>query len=180
MQHVNIKLFAEEPVRIDLASAIPVFHRWIQTDACPELLIDVADYAHVPQGPGVLLIGHEANYSLDNSRGRLGVLYNRKTVEDGNNLARAYEAALAAAKRLEGEPEFQGKLKFQTAEVELTLDDRLLYPNTDDTWTAIKPRVESFFNGLYGAGSWTFTRATDARERFRINVKLSPAPRQFG
>ena len=32
------------------------------------MLIDVADYRHVPAGPGVLLIGHEANYSLDNRR----------------------------------------------------------------------------------------------------------------
>jgi hypothetical protein len=171
MQHVNIKLFAEEPAPIDLSSAIPVFHRWIQASAFPELLIDVADYVHVPQGPGVVLIGHEANYSLDNARGRLGVLYNRKAA-DGEGLERAYESALAAARRLESEPEFQGKLKFRTGEVELTLDDRLLFPNTDETWTAVKPDVESFFDRLYGAGRWTAVRAADSRERFRINVSM--------
>ena len=66
IDHVNVKVFAKAPV--DLAAAIPVFHRWIQEGACEELLIDVADYRHVPAGPGVVLIGHEANYSLDCGR----------------------------------------------------------------------------------------------------------------
>ena len=49
-----------------------VFHQWIRDSVCPEMLIDVADYRHVPAGPGVMLIGHEANYSLDNRENRLG------------------------------------------------------------------------------------------------------------
>ena len=61
LQHLNVKIFAQEPASIDLAGAIPVFHRWIQENVCEELLIDVADYRHVPAGPGVLLVGHEAN-----------------------------------------------------------------------------------------------------------------------
>ena len=70
IQHVRVKIFARESV--DLGAAIPVFHRWIQDRVCPEMLIDVADYRHVPNGPGVVLMGHEASYSLDNTKGRLG------------------------------------------------------------------------------------------------------------
>ena len=58
VQHVNVKIFAEDPA-IELDGAIPVFHRWIQRNVCEELLIDVADYRHVPAGPGVLLVGHD-------------------------------------------------------------------------------------------------------------------------
>ncbi len=83
IQHVMVKVFAREPVSIDLGEAIPIFHRWIQDHVCPELLIDVADYRHVPNGPGVMLIGHEANYSLDMTKGRLGLLYNRKQAGGG-------------------------------------------------------------------------------------------------
>ena len=46
------------PARFELADAVAVFHQWIRDGVCPEMLIDVADYRHVPAGPGVLLIGH--------------------------------------------------------------------------------------------------------------------------
>ena len=82
VQHVNVKIFAREAA-INLADATPVFHRWIQERVCEEVLIDVADYRHVPDGPGVLLIAHEANYSLDMAEGRLGLLYNRKAAVGG-------------------------------------------------------------------------------------------------
>ena len=52
IQHVRVKVFASRAVSID--DAIPVFHRWIQERVHPEMLIDVADYRHVPDGPGVM------------------------------------------------------------------------------------------------------------------------------
>ena len=171
MQNVNVKIFAEPAEGLDARAAIPVFHRWIQTNVCPELLIDVVDYAHVPAGPGVMLIGHEANYSLDNARNRLGLLYNRKAQRDGaprENLEAAYEAARAAAGRLEREPEFAGKLKFSSAEVEITLNDRLLYPNDDATWNSLRGDFEAFFDGIFGAGNYTIARDAGPLERFRI------------
>ncbi|MCZ2156226.1 MAG: hypothetical protein LC114_20380, partial [Bryobacterales bacterium] len=78
MQHVNLKLFAEEPYPETITAVIPVFHRWIQQNSLPGLLIDVANYTHVPNGPGVLLIGHEFDISLDQADGELGLLYIRK------------------------------------------------------------------------------------------------------
>src|SRR3954465_15468889 len=112
IQHVRVKVFARRPVSID--DAIPVFHRWIQDRVCPEMLIDVADYRHVPNGPGVMLIGHEANYSLDNTKGRLGLLYSRKQGGGApqENLSQAFDSAVTACRRLESEPEFDGQLKF--------------------------------------------------------------------
>src|SRR5712672_3004964 len=116
IQHVTVKVFAREPARIDLGDAIPIFHGWIQNHVFPEMLIDVADYRHVPNGPGVMLIAHEANYSLDNTKGRLGLLYSHKLAGGGaqENLRQAFDAALAACGRLQDEPEFEGKLKFNT------------------------------------------------------------------
>ncbi|HEX3371272.1 MAG TPA: hypothetical protein VHS08_02075, partial [Candidatus Acidoferrales bacterium] len=86
LQHVNVKLLLQNPQGIRLEPLVPVFHSWIEHQN-GELLIDVADYAHVPAGPGVVLIGHEGNYSVDNADDRLGVRYNRKAVLDGGNQA---------------------------------------------------------------------------------------------
>src|ERR1700733_4150601 len=92
IQHINLKIFIEDAGAFELADAIPVFHQWIRDSVCPEMLIDVADYRHVSAGPGVLLIGHEANYSFDNREHRLGLLYNRKAALDGTFRERLNQA----------------------------------------------------------------------------------------
>ena len=80
----------------------------------PELLIDVANYAHVPKGPGVVLIGHGSDYFMDEGEGRLGLLYNRKRA--GRRPASAWRTPSAArctpAQLLETDPALAGKLKF--------------------------------------------------------------------
>lgn len=137
------------------------------------MLIDVADYTHVPEGPGVLLIAHEANYSLDLGHNRLGLLYNRKAAETGTAVAQlqqAYGSALAACERIEKEPEFQGKLGFDRGDVELVLNDRLLHPNTDQGWQEIQPDVMKFFDNVFGAGAYEAKREGSARERLRVHI----------
>ena len=61
LQHVNVKLLLANPDAVDLAPLFPIFNSWIQNQAPSELLLDIADYRHVPDGPGVVLIGHQGN-----------------------------------------------------------------------------------------------------------------------
>jgi hypothetical protein len=167
IQHINVKIFIESPGAIHLGDAIGVFHQWIKDGVGPELLIDVADYLHVPEGPGILLIGHEANYSFDDREGRPGLLYNRKAVLDGDfqtRLKQAHEAALAACDRLEQEPAFGGKLKFDRNSLEVFVNDRLLAPNTEETWHALQPEFEKYFEGF------RISRKGERRDLFRVSV----------
>lgn len=172
MQHVNVKIFASRS-EIALEDAIPVFHGWIQESAVPELLIDVADYKHVPDGPGIMLIGHEADYSLDETDGRLGLLYNRKAVIEGDAqaaLQQAYDSAVKAVKKLESTPVFTGKLAFSENELEVILNDRLNTPNTDETWNALRPEFEAFAAQLYGPARYTIERRGEPRDRVRAGI----------
>ena len=167
-QHFNVKLFAEGEPEIDWHALIPVFHRWIQKQSLPGLLIDVADYAHVPAGPGVMLIGHDAFWSVDNRENRLGFLYNRRTVTNGGNASRlrdAFESALLAARKLESEPEFVGKVRFSDRQLEVTVNDRLLAPNTDATWAELQPAFKEVFTNA------EFKRVGAERELFRVRVQ---------
>ena len=178
VQHVNVKIFAEEPAPSDLTPAIQIFHRWIRENGSGELLVDVADYTHVPDGPGVVLIGHEANCSLDCAAGRLGLLYNRKAPSGGgfpDRLLQAFRAALLACRRLEAEPEFAGSLKFNGARCEVTLNDRLLAPNSEETWLALKPDFESVLASLFRNTGCAMDRLGEPRERFRIGVSARSA-----
>ncbi len=175
IRHVNVKVFPRDAAESLLAAVPVVFHRWIRESVCEELLIDVADYRHVPAGPGVVLVGHEANYSLDNGGGRLGLLYNRKAPIEGSaeeNVAQALGAALKACRRLETEPEFQGSLQFGPAhELEITVNDRALAPNTDEAFESLKPAIESALAATYGGVEFNLERLGDARERLRIAVR---------
>ena len=57
---------------------VPIFHEWIRNRELNLVAIDVADYAHVPAGPGMMIVGHDAHYAVDNRENRLGLLYNRR------------------------------------------------------------------------------------------------------
>ena len=94
LQHVNIKIFVDGDLQVDLQRIIEVFHRWTAEQSMDEMLIDVADYRHVPAGPGVVLVGHEADYGLDNAGNRQGLLYNRKASIEGSNADRLGQAGV--------------------------------------------------------------------------------------
>lgn len=170
VQHINIKFFVENPDEVKLEDYSEVFNNWIQRHVTEELLVDVADYQHVHNGPGMILIGHEANYSLDNTAGRLGLLYNRKAQLDGSiqeKLAQAARAVLTAAQLLEEE----NGIEFNGQEVQIIINDRLITPNTTETFATLEPEFRKFFDKLYGGAECTLTQNTDPRERFTINVK---------
>ena len=176
VDHVNVKIFAREPVPTDLSPAIPIFHRWIQDDLLEELVIDVADYRHVPGGPGVVLIGDEGNYSLDRTFERLGLLYSQKRPVEGtlqDKLVKSFGSALLACSRLEDEPGFAGKLQFDVGQCEVILNDRLLAPNTPETWAVLQPEFVKFFDGLFGPGIYSIEHVGEPRERFRATVSTT-------
>ncbi|HKQ86648.1 MAG TPA: hypothetical protein VJS43_07760 [Candidatus Acidoferrales bacterium] len=179
VQHVNVKLFVEGSEEA-LEPLVPVFHRWIQEKPLEELLLDVADYRHVIDGPGVVLIGHEANYSLDNTEGDLGVLYNRKTPLDGTNqdrLKQAARAALNACEKLEAEPKLNGKIRFGGTKIQLLINDRFLAPNVAETRAAFDPELKEFCARLFGGIEYTASYENDPRRRFGVTLQTAqPIP----
>src|ERR1700689_28103 len=93
---INIKLFAAADT-FSPTEFLPIFHHWIQNQSLKNhLLIDVADYAHVPAGAGTLVVASEANIHMDRSENRLGLLYVRKQpIAGANTLHDQLRAVLA-------------------------------------------------------------------------------------
>ncbi len=180
LNHVNVKLLVKDPEGIKLEPVVPVFHSWIQDQVYDEQLVDVADYTHVPAGPGVILIGLEGDYSVDNTDARLGVRYNRKAVLDGSNqdrLNQAARAALNACQRLEEEPSLEGKLRFNGQDVEVFINDRLLAPNREEAREQLKPEFQRFADRLFGAGQYSLSYNDDPRRLLTVFLKASqPVP----
>lgn len=177
LQHVNVKLLLKDPQGLDLEPLIPVLHRWIQEKTFEERLLDIADYRHVPEGPGVILIGLEADYSVDNTGGRMGVRYNRKAELDGGNrgrLRQATRAALSACRQLQNEPGLDGKLQFNGQDVELFINDRVLAPNNEATRSAAEPEIRAFLDEMF-RGGYSLSYPPDPRRLFGVSVKAARA-----
>ena len=180
-QRIAVKFFAapDPAAPVDLQPFIGIFHRFIQRKALPGLLIDVADYAHVPDGPGVVLIGHEADYGIDQAGGRAGLLAVRKRLAAtplADAARDALQRALAAVAAIEAEPE--AKLRFATGAFELDVLDRLAAQNDDVAFAAARTAIAPLCDALYGAGSWKAERASagDPRKPLGIRVEAPGAP----
>src|SRR3954462_10668180 len=126
---IGVKFFVDDPTAIDPHAFVPVFHSWIQQHAVADhMLIDVADYEHVHNGPGTVLVAHEANFYTDRTDGRLGLTYSRKWPGGGSvqeRLRQAYAAVLDGCRRLESDPSLAGKVTFRTDESVVKINDRL-------------------------------------------------------
>jgi hypothetical protein len=176
LQHINVKLLLKDEGGIDLDPLIPVFHGWIQEQGWEELLLDVADYRHVYAGPGIILIGHEANYSVDNAGNRPGVRYNRKGALEGSNQDRLKQAAVAALKacrRFESDPRLDSKFRFNGREIEISINDRLLAPNQPETREAIQPELAALLSKLFAGGDYSLSYQENSRDLFSVSVKSS-------
>ncbi len=175
LQHVNVKINVDGELGVSTDKIIEAFHRWIQEQAFDELLVDVADYRHVPNGPGILAVGLEADYTLDQADGRWGLRYNRKAALEGQNVDRILQALRSAAQACRSlEQEFDGALKFRRDEFELFINDRALAPNSPETFEACKGDLEAFLEKI-GGGSFVPSHQDDARRLFGVTVTPAKA-----
>jgi hypothetical protein len=173
LQHVNVKLYLGDPQAVKLETLVPVFHGWIQNKACEELLIDVADYRHVHAGPGVVLIGHQADYSVDNTDNRLGIRYNRKAALGGSNrdrFSQALRRALLASQKLEADEKLNGTLRFDRRNMKLFVNDRMLAPSVDRSSNAIQAELQDFFADVCEDPDVAMEFDSDPRTLVGVNV----------
>jgi hypothetical protein len=176
LQHFIAKLPVDGTLGIDPAKVVDVFHPWVATQSVPGvLLVDVAELLHVPKGPGVIAVGHEADFALDHTDGVWGALYRRKTLLDGTNaerIADALDFVIETANRLEAA--FSGELKFSRTECELIVNDRGIAPNTPETRAAAIPVIEEALRSVLGHGDFTLaSHDAEPRRRFGITVKTA-------
>jgi len=172
VQRVGAKLFCRDGADLPLVDVIPVFHRWIQSDAVPGLLIDVADYSHVPEGPGVILVSHEGIYALDELGGRRGLAYTARfpafeTLRDC--LRWSLRAAVIAACALEAE--FSGRLYFRGDEIEVFVNDRLNAPNDALGAAILDQEIDRLLREIYPDLPCERRIDPDPRQRLSVLVR---------
>lgn len=182
---LSVKFFFEE-LSIDVEDFIPVFHRWIRENVVPnELLLDVADYKHIVDGPAILLVGHEADYVVDLTDAKPGLLYVRKR-DAGSDLSEALGTTLSQAlngvKLTESDVELKGKLKLRTDAATIVLLDRLNYANAangdgaDSAAAAALSQLSDNLAPIFGDDATVTRVANDPREPLTFELSAPSAP----
>ena len=179
LERFGLKIFAAPASPVAPRAVIPIFHRWIQEEAVPGLLIDVADYTHLDSGPSVLLVAHEANYALDTGGGRPGLSYLRKQTSGAtlaDRLAAAANALITAGRRLEQATSDLpgGGITFQGNEIEIVANDRLRAPRTPAAGAALHDAVATFAARLFGRTGFEIEPLADP-DRLGFSVKARGA-----
>jgi hypothetical protein len=177
LHRIGAKLFAENPEVIEAEPYIGIFHRWIQAQDLDGLPIDVTDYAHVPDGPGIMLIAHEADRAIDFADGRPGAVYQRKRDLEGaldERIAAVIAAADATADRLEAEPGAAG-VRFGRDEIELRFHDRGALTNDDEGLSAVLPAVQAALAAVRPGHTATVVRDADDHPRAPLTLRATLA-----
>ncbi len=171
----QIKFFLKNPEGVDVGAFMGVFQRWIQQNALEGLLIDVADYRHVFEGPAIILIGHESDYAIESRNGQTGLVYTRKHQLEPDlitQLRTSFRLALFACELLEKDTSFEPRLKFRTDEIEIRFADRLQLPNRPESFDLVKNDLAIVLAELYGNNTARFAPVQqDARHIFTIKVQ---------
>ncbi len=179
LQQISAKIYAQNSTPLSSEVLIPIFHNWIRAGALDKLLIDVVDYSHVPNGPGVMLIAHEGHYGLDLSDGRPGVRWAAKRDPAGppaQKIAAALSDALRAAQALENDPMTANQIAFDTARILIRVESRLEVENKDDDLARLRPVVEQVLASLYGEAGFELSPLSDPRDPIGFEVRGATAP----
>ena len=179
LQRVCVKIYAEDPA-LDDQVFVPIFHDWIRDQVFDDLvLFDVADYAHVPESPGIVLVTHEAHFALDRSDGRFGLMVQRRVPGDGDataTLARTIRHGLQVADRLMHDPRVAGKLVFDTSAIRVEANDRLRAPNSEAGYEELVPVVRAAVaQALEGVDAQVSRVSNDPRDRLAVEVRIAAA-----
>src|SRR5262245_27155878 len=172
LHRIGVKFFAAELASVPLQNFIPIFHGWIQKQSlAAHLLIDVHDYSHVQDGPGILLVAHEANLSIDTGDGRPGLLYYRKTptaLPPTEHVAVILKSALQACRLAEKD----ARVHFNLDEFVLIANDRLNAPNSEQTLQELQPAIAGALERVFEGAKFHLTRTSqDPKERLTVSCK---------
>ena len=173
LQKFGIKFYLKEKENYSSRDFIPIFHRWIQGKLIPDhLLIDVADYSHVKDGPGIMLIAHEGHFSLDQENNNPGMMYMRRVKCSGNfheRFDKVFFVALHAANQLHDDKEidfYQNIFRFIS-------NDRRLANNTKENQDLFQKEIHRILKSNFPNDKWNFSEVSKENERLGFTVNFS-------
>ena len=175
LERFCLKFFARPGTDVDEAIFIDIFHEWIRFKKLGGILLDVADYRHVPHGPGVLLITHDITFALDHAGGRFGLFAQRKLGQAGKQqemILDLVRSTVTFGALLEADPRLAGQLRLEGGRFHFMSNDRLLAPNTETAFKALRPDLEAVGAIIYPGHEASITWVeNDPRDRLTVAIE---------
>ncbi len=136
LKRIKVKFPFAEDRAAQTTKVATTFHRWIQNQTFEgHLLIDVANYMHVPNSYNIILVAHEADIVLDSTDNHHGLAYVRKNTWTSDGVEGQIEEVMDYAKTFK--TAFQNDLCMTFGDyLELSFLDRGLAPNTPENQRA--------------------------------------------
>ena len=172
-KRLSVKLSLKREPRLQPDDLLPIFQRWIQEHTVDGMLIDVIDYKHVPEGPGIILIADEGDYGYDLSDGQVGLQYIRKRALPDNlpdALRLTFRHALNAARQLESDAPADFVFDYRSAKI--TFLDRMRYRNTPERFDELRDEIASALAQIYGAAVQLERQYNDPRLNFALRCTV--------
>ena len=176
LYRVCVKLYATAEGGVSDAVYVEIFQEWIRDRALNLVLFDVADYAHAPVSPGIMLMADEASFALDRADGRFGLLAQRRKPLPGDAvdaISTTVGQLMEVAARLERDPRVGGKLAFDRSSLRIESNDRLRAPNTEEGYAGFEMLARAALERTAPGGSVRLHRvANDPRDRLAVDATL--------
>ncbi len=170
LQRIDVKLLLDCPPDPDLDQFLVIFDRWRKADDHPADWVDLADYAHMPGGPGILIAGKRDTFSVNLNPPGPGLLTSVRRGLEGS-LEDRFREALRRAREFNAavmaEPEFPDDFSVRKGAWEIYVNDRLGFPNTDPTDRLVRPAVAA----ALGVAPGLLTRDPDSRNRLGYSAR---------
>ncbi len=170
LQRIDVKLLLDCPPDPDLDQFLVIFDRWRKADDHPADWVDLADYAHMPGGPGILIAGKRDTFSVNLNPPGPGLLTSVRRGLEGS-LEDRFREALRRAREFNSavmaEPEFPAEFSVREGAWEIYVNDRLGFPNTDPTDRLVRPALAA----ALGIAPELLTRDLNSRSRLGYSAK---------
>lgn len=173
-KRLGVKFSLKQQPSLEPEDILPIFQRWIQEHRVEGMLIDVIDYKHVPEGPGIVLIADEADFAYDLADGEIGLNYIRKRGLPGDlpaALRLVFRNALAAARALEAEA--PGDILFDFASAKISFYDRIVYRNDPAVFENARAALTNALSDLFGAPVTLSRHYDDPRAVFALRCAVA-------
>lgn len=179
LQRIELKVLVDAEGELNLDPLLTIFDRWRQDSESPSDWVDLADYAHMPKGPGVMMAGKRENFALDLNDPGPGIFFSGKKDFSGSleeRFLEAFRRFLTLAAALVAEQEFPAEFRVRPGDWEVVVNDRLDFPNTDESDRAVRPGLEAALDKLFGRASYSIERESDPQRRLGYSVRAQGAP----
>ena len=176
LQKFGIKLYLNTNGIFNSKDFIPEFHNWIQGKVVSNhLLIDVADYSHIPDGPGVMLVAHEGHFSLDQENLQPGIMYMRKTEMEGSfkeRFIKVLSTTIQAANLL-CDNNINQEIDIIKNSFRFISNDRRVAENTLENQNYYQDEVQKALVEKYPESNVYYEDSSSENERLAFTVNLS-------